>query len=524
MFFRNKFNLQVTVLLVTFSILLMSVVSSVSAQAQPPVCRDAAGGIIPCPPTTVPPVATLPPIVESDRDGDGVPDANDRCPDQAGTAETGGCPVDVIVPTVVPDAISTPVPTTGTVNPVRPSQDDICHITAATTTPSNIRATLALNGSIVGSLDPNQLYAVLSIVVNTEGTWYRIETGWVSAVAATIGGRCPARIIASGPTRFSIAQEDYDQATGGISPEEKCLELFNGSRFCQTVLTASADDNDPTSGTVPWNVNVCGFGVGGIQCTNIRLSAFVEDECIPEFCEPPSGDPLPPGWPPGWPNPNGAAEGSCEALLNDLAAQTEADGTNANYVIYESNGGTTFGVIVPPVDPRPCALSVYLPRPDQAGDGRIPLDVLTLQIDLPTANAEFVDAWTNSDSFFDDGSTGRVQVAIMDAVRYDLRGTACIPTTHGNFTYCPGEPAPADRLVAPVEPFDPFAELDILMSIPQDDVLPDGYTCNPGAVVPGSYSCQCKGLGDCIDMFTNACTSFNGACNGDSCRCVEGPE
>jgi len=498
MFVRRKFNPQVAILLVTLLVLLISMVGSVSAQAQPAECRDAAGGIIPCPPTPVPPT-TVPPTVE----------------------------ISVLTPTVAPVLISTPVPatvgpSTGAVNPLRPSQDGACQIAAATNIPSNIRATPSLNGTIVGSLDPNQLYPVLSIVVNAEGTWYRIETGWVSTVAAISGGQCPARIVASGPSGFSISQADYDRANGGISPEEKCLDLFNGTRFCQLFLSASAnDDEGATEGAVPWNVNVCGIGPGGIQCTNITLTDFVEDECPPEFCEPPS-DPLPTDWPPGWPNPNGAPAGSCEALLNDLAAQTEAGGVNPHYVIYQPDGGTTFGVIVPPVDPQPCTVNVYLLRRDAAANGRIPLDVLSLEIDPPTA--EHVDVWEASGSFFDDGSTGRVQVRVLNAVRYDMNGTACIPTSHGDFTYCPGEPVPTDRVVAPAEPFDPFAELDQMISVPQDGVLPDGYTCNPGVVVPGSYSCKCKGLFDCIDMFTNACPSLFGACSGDSCVCAEDPE
>ena len=48
------------------------------------------------PPATVPP--TAPPQTEAhppgDRDGDGVPDVNDRCPDAGGPASNSGCPLD----------------------------------------------------------------------------------------------------------------------------------------------------------------------------------------------------------------------------------------------------------------------------------------------------------------------------------------------------------------------------------------------------------------------------------------------
>src|SRR5687767_8037426 len=82
------------------------------------LCRDASGSVIPCPdgdgdgvpdhqdsclteagtaanngcPETVPPPPDNPPPAPSDRDGDGLVDAQDQCPDQAGDAANIGCP------------------------------------------------------------------------------------------------------------------------------------------------------------------------------------------------------------------------------------------------------------------------------------------------------------------------------------------------------------------------------------------------------------------------------------------------
>jgi chitodextrinase len=55
-----------------------------------------------------------PPPPPPDRDADGVPDASDACPDQAGPASNNGCPTDTTPPTT-PDAFAHDTPTASTI-------------------------------------------------------------------------------------------------------------------------------------------------------------------------------------------------------------------------------------------------------------------------------------------------------------------------------------------------------------------------------------------------------------------------
>jgi hypothetical protein len=65
-----------------------------------------------------------PPPPPPDRDGDGVPDASDACPDQPGPASNNGCPTDTVPPTT-PGQFTAGTPTDSTI-PVtwQPSTDD----------------------------------------------------------------------------------------------------------------------------------------------------------------------------------------------------------------------------------------------------------------------------------------------------------------------------------------------------------------------------------------------------------------
>jgi hypothetical protein len=446
------------------------------------------------------------PIGDSDADGEN--DSIDQCLTQPGPAENKGCPLDTTAGT---GPTATPAPSTVQLNPLVPPSDGPCQLTTRNTTAVNVRAEPSLNASIVGSLDPNLVYIVLSAIVNSEGTWYRVEAGWVSAIVVNIGGTCPARIIAVGPSGFSISQADYDAVKGGIYPDSHCFDLFNGIRYCHTVLKATADDGS-TEGTVPWNINVCGFGPGGVKCTLLEFTDFVEDECPPEFCEPAPSNPYP-GPNPNDPDTDGAVY--CKTLLDDLALPSD-NPEGPYYTLYFPGRGLGFGVKLPPVDPQPCLVEVFIVREDAAANGQIPVDRLLLETELPPPAA--YDAFMYIDGI--DGETSDTRpapsVTLFNVARLDLNGNVCITATHGDFQYCPGQPqpAPGDRSAFP----EPVLDYDLLMSLAPTGGDPTAsFTCDYNKN-NGVVACSCNNSTACNKM-ARFCESAPTTCYGNVCGC-----
>jgi type VI protein secretion system component Hcp len=122
-----------------------------------------------------------------DRDGDGVGDARDRCPDVAGPTELMGCPPDAdgdgvfdfedacpteggpsqnrgcpILPEPTP--AETPQPTGPQINPNLPLAAGPCTASTYLTGKVNARNYPGASGEIVAQLDPNVLYPVVGLV------------------------------------------------------------------------------------------------------------------------------------------------------------------------------------------------------------------------------------------------------------------------------------------------------------------------------------------------------------------------
>lgn len=126
-----------------------------------------------CPPPANPnPPANPPanPAAPSDSDGDGIVDSADSCPNQAGNAANGGCP-----------APSLPaLPTSGQ-----------CVVATQSATRVNIREDASTDTAVVGQLDPAQTYPVLGQSTDSSGRqWLQTAQGWVAAWVTRQGGDC----------------------------------------------------------------------------------------------------------------------------------------------------------------------------------------------------------------------------------------------------------------------------------------------------------------------------------------------
>lgn len=584
---RFPFTLSVlcTFVLVVCAAVLISV-GYVSAQVAPGECRDAAGAPVLCTPTPVAdrdgdgvpdaldacpdqpgapggngcPVSTDPtatPLPPVDSDGDGVADANDRCPAQAGTpglgagdcpdpdgdsitndgdrcpdqpgpAETGGCPaagataLPTLAATPVPQGGPTLDPSTGQANPLQPPADGPCQVASATSVRAIVRATPSMSAAQVASLETNLLYAVLGAYVNDEGTWYRVESGWVNAFAVNVGGDCPARIVYAGPSGFSIPQPSA--ADGGIFPEEDCFTLFNGVLFCQTMLSATADPNGEgsTEGAVPYDVWQCGFGSGGVICVATTLTYFTEDDpcSIPEFCEPQpapgGGDPLP--FPTLPPPEDDAGQVACEDLILDLTAQA---GEEAQLTVFDQQRGASFALYLPDVEPQPCRATVHVVREGTGANGALPIEEIVFDTEFPQPVA--FDVLMELDGIPGESADGsRPLVHILDTLRVDADGGVCLTVRQGDFSHCPGEPPlPADRVIAPTATPDiPLPQLlDELLALPENSD-PTEYFCN--SIGSGVIACVCQGFDDCFDMASNVCAGpdVDMICHGENCVCA----
>lgn len=92
-----------------------------------------------------------------DRDGDGVPDNDDRCPDEAGIVDNGGCPM--------PETPFNP--------PLLPN--DACYVTASGDFMARVRLFPGMVEEHIGNLTAGVIYPAQGIVNTSEGQWIRLS-------------------------------------------------------------------------------------------------------------------------------------------------------------------------------------------------------------------------------------------------------------------------------------------------------------------------------------------------------------
>ncbi len=148
-----------------------------SAQSGDPVCRDAAGGIIPCPddnPGGGQSDPNPPNNGPVDSDGDGTADDVDACPTEGGHSANNGCPVSTtggsIPPTVTPAG-----PEDITSLPALPQNSNLCYVATATSEGVNLRAEPSLTAEILTVISPQDQFVIWYGIQNSEGLWYRVE-------------------------------------------------------------------------------------------------------------------------------------------------------------------------------------------------------------------------------------------------------------------------------------------------------------------------------------------------------------
>lgn len=219
-------------LVLLFSVIIGSMALASATLAQD--CRDPlTGRAVPCTPTPVPEEPDLPP----DRDGDGVPDSADRCPDEGGPAQNAGCPEDVPLDPQQP----TPAPTPATVFVDFP-EDGKCWVGNNTTFSVNRRKYPSLNAPVTGQLQPGDFARAVGEYTDPDGLmWYSLAlfadpnsnayiVDWVasSAVIATDG--CTQRRAESLNLAGQNNASDWDFLITPINlnPPAGVLQLCDG--------------------------------------------------------------------------------------------------------------------------------------------------------------------------------------------------------------------------------------------------------------------------------------------------------
>ncbi len=201
------------------------------ASSPPADCSLTPCTATPLPPTSPPPATPptggnpLNPPASGDRDGDGIPDNLDACPDQAGPSASNGCPADQAA-TAVPTALPA-LPFTGA-----------CLLATRSTQSVRVRAEPSVNAAILGALNPQSLYPVIAQIDDAEGVWDRIDQGWVARRVVRQGGDCEtvpkldepdapdaAPLALTHPDGFTL-RIDKGDASGEDTPDGYCAPSF----------------------------------------------------------------------------------------------------------------------------------------------------------------------------------------------------------------------------------------------------------------------------------------------------------
>lgn len=172
-----------------------------------------------------------------DTDGDGLTTQYDSCPNEFGPRENGGCPTTQNItpsPTPTPQANSRPLP--------QLPATGACVLATQDSTRVNIRATPSTDAEIVGQLDPYLVYSVIGKTTAPDGDWYQIEAGWVAGFVVRTGGDCSTLQDTLGPTPITDSDGDTVPDNTDACPQEPGPVENNGCPTGEVVLADSELD------------------------------------------------------------------------------------------------------------------------------------------------------------------------------------------------------------------------------------------------------------------------------------------
>lgn len=421
-------------------------------------CQDAAGGPIPCPTDEPRPTEPQQPEPQPEQPRPEDPQLEDPEPEQ---------PDDSTVE-----------------NPLRPSVGGDCQLATFGTVRVNVRQSPAFDAAVIGTLSPDTLYDVESVVVSGGETWLGVAGGWVHSSTVVYDGDCPVREVRVVRADYRVMIEELPEPStaGGLYPTQRCVELFDGTVYCYTILMAIANDPDDTETTKA-------------PGPPVHIGCWVEWPGIPKCIAIPvpghDWDPQPPSFPyPSEPGDGGGQgdgnDGSGEGGGNDDedqggghgggqgggdgGGQGGGDGGGANQGISQGAGQSNvppycydqnfltrhispddqdtrmiveddtvlLGILKAPdydPEPQPCRFDVPIIRFDEpAEDGSFPLDIIEVIIQWPPP-------------ILDDETSPLIPLARLtpnhivhlDMIRVGEDGDFCAPTAPHGFENCPDD-------------------------------------------------------------------------------------
>lgn len=146
---------------------------------------------------------------DPDRDGDGLSDKDDQCPDAGGPTWNGGCPEDEPdrddVPPSSPDPNDPP--------PFQPPAlpDDACYVTPSINNNINVRKAANLGADIIGFLIPGVVYEAQGVATVGSEAWYALVT--YEGSTGTVGYASGTVVLAT------LDCPPVDEPVTGTSPE-----------------------------------------------------------------------------------------------------------------------------------------------------------------------------------------------------------------------------------------------------------------------------------------------------------------
>jgi hypothetical protein len=502
--------------------------TAVSAQG---TCQDATGASVPCTPASAPTAA------QPDSDGDGWPDADDRCPTQSGIgapgradcpdpdgdfitndgdlcpnepgpAETGGCPSTSMTP-ISPEPTAVPAGASSGVNPLRPPTDGECALTTRGLERVNVRSAPEVDAPIIGALEPSQVYPVDAVVIRRGVPFVRTgahgggQSEYVRLDTVLIGGRCAFDQIGVAENAGYVAIGQLNDLAAGTLPLEQCVDLLNGAQLCDLILPeVNADGSTEGKGG---KSKLCKGLKGWLICTALEI--VLDNACLLLDCPGPNpggyddpGDSQPGDGDAGTGDAgqDGVGDGQvyCNDLIGELTAAAAAgeDGTPPGLVsmfdlALQADPGVR-ALLLPAINNRTgdamhmevgkCLLELDAIQPMEAAGGIAPYDRIRVEVNLPLMQDTPLTLFALS---------GR-QIGIIDRVLLDENGDVCLAARAGDFSGCP---LPPDRF--------PVADLPLFSPLSEDST--DRLVCDYSD--PNDSYCLCDTPSDCIRMVQNFC-------------------